>query len=139
MSKFVFILFVLGMLMIIGYSISHAYDQRQKAIVQLRKLVTQAGYRVIEISTINQYGTQGVMHFVVKFKDANDSYRVRNVKRDLNTWGSLTGDFYWDKPLKVADTLMMTSRLDSKEQIISDMDAEIKRLRKELDEAKKGD
>ncbi len=138
-NGFVWFLLIVGFVIFIGISIAYKREQEQIALEQLRKLVTQAGFRIIEISKISKTEPYGTIHFVLKFKDENDVYQERFAVREINSWGTLKADFYWNEPLQAVESSMVASRLDSKEQIISDMDAEIKRLRKELDEAKKGD
>lgn len=127
LCSFMLVVFILGVL--------YVNEQRDMANTELVKIIQQAGGSNITVEKLKRPGTQGVLHFVVNYVDIDGEYQTRQVTRSLNFWGSLTGDFHWDKPVK---TTSDNGRLASKEQIISDMDAEIKRLQEELVRAKKG-
>ena len=48
----------------------------------------------------------------------------------------ITNEFYWEKPLHTHKLATEKTYSRSKEEIISDMDAEIKRLQRELEIAR---
>lgn len=123
-----------SMLFIFILGILYVNEQIDEANAELVKIIQQTGGSNITLQKLKRLGTQGVLNFEVNYMDIDGNHQTRQVTRNLNFWGSLTGDFHWDKPLEI---LPDDSQLASKEQIISDMDAEIKRLQVELARKKK--
>lgn len=99
------------------------------AKAQIEKLVHQAGGQQIIIKKHTQWGHRNALLFEVKYIDSRGNYQTREVSAILNSWGFSVDAIHWDNPLQ---TPIDNGRLASKEQIISDMDAEIKRLQDEL-------
>ena len=107
-------------------------NQIQVAKRQLHKLVQQVGGQDIVIRRDDQWGQRGLLQFVIWYVGANGVKHKHRVTRHLDIWGGLKGDFFWDKPLQPASSEPETTCINSKEQLISEMDAEIERLQEEL-------
>ena len=73
---------------------------------------------------------------IVTYLDAQNENRIYYVSQKLNRQGRLDGTLIWSDPVTEKQFVMMMPSLDvpmsSKEQIISEMDAEIQRLRSVL-------
>lgn len=133
MESFFFSL--LGIVVIIGFIGLLIYSEQQfyKIQSELYKLVKQSGAQSINIERKRQFGEKGVYRFIVSFRDAKGKRQKRLVSRHIGGFGAPAGDFLWDKPLLDNEQeKQLSARLGSKEQIISEMDAEIKRLQEEL-------
>lgn len=133
------ILLFVGFIIFVVWSIFHSQKQNQKAKQQIVKLIKQIGGQNIIIEPYHVWGTRGVRHYNVWYVDGNGTRQRRRVSWDLDYWGSLKGASYWDKPLQMPNLVTEPANLSAKEQIVSEMDAEIKRLQKELKLARKED
>ena len=124
------VLFTIGILVM-----RHSINNRNKTIAQLIKIVQQAGGQNISVQESIRFVTiftkRGPIYFNVSYIDINGEYQTRQVSKKIDV-----DDFYWDKPVQMPEPSVDGGRLESKEQIISDMDAEIKRLQEELARAK---
>jgi hypothetical protein len=129
-------LLTVGLIIFVIWSIFYSQKQNQKAKQQVVKLIRRIGGQHIVIEHHHAWGNRGVIHFKVKYIDADGIRRRHRVSRHLNFWGTLTGDFLWDKPLQMPQPKNEIGKSSSKEQIISEMDAEIKRLQEELRRAR---
>ena len=132
------IIIMLGTILMIG-PVGNI-KQRYEARAELLRLVQQAGGQNIHVQDSPRFGNIGVLYFDVIYKDINGKYQTRKVARKISMWGwSLMDDFQWDKPLQMSKSSVQEVRLKSKEQIISEKAAEIKRLQEELARTKKKD
>lgn len=131
MTDWILVIFGLGLVISAIYL---EQIQRSRVEAQLIKLIEQTGGSKITVHYQRRFGVRGVMYFEVNFVDVNGVKQRRQVSRRMGFWSEPQGDFYWDKPL-TAQTVQNPSQ--SKEQIISNMDAEIKRLQKELEQARR--
>lgn len=137
MSEGIFPTFLtIASILFVIWNIIHSQKQKQKAKQQIVKRVQKIGGRHIVVEPHSISGATRVVTFKVKYVDVNGRKRRHIVSRHTNFWGSLIGDFLWDKPLKAPKPVEEIITPDSKEQIISDMDAEIKRLQEELRHAR---
>ena len=137
MSEEMFSVFLLGGLMVLLiWGLAKQNNQIQESKQRLRKLVEQVGGRDIVVWREHKWGQKGFYEFVVIYVDINGNKQKHRVTQHWNRWSGLRKEFYWDKPLQVPNTTPRVS--SSKEQIISEMDAEIKRLQEELQRARKG-
>jgi hypothetical protein len=128
---FTIVFFALGI-----YVMQHTGNERIQAKAELKKIVQQAGGQNIHVKDSTRLGTKGSVCFTISYIDINGEHQTRQASKKVDIW-SLVGDFYWDKPIQMSEPSVEEARLDSKEQIIGDMDAEINRLQEELDRAKK--
>ncbi|MCP4417803.1 MAG: hypothetical protein GY805_14355 [Chloroflexi bacterium] len=87
----------------------------------------------------DKWGQRGYFQFSLLYVDASGVKHKHRVSRNFDLWGGLKDDFFWDKPLQIPGSATESSNLRSKEQIISEMDAEIKQLQEKLKMAQKGD
>ena len=126
-----------GLFEILIWSIVKQNKQVQEAKLELRKLVQQAGGQNIVIWRDDKWGQRGFIHFVLLCEDSFGVKHKHRVTKHWNFWGGFQGEFFWDKPLQLATSTAPISSPSSKEQIISEMDAEIKRLQEELRHARK--
>ena len=126
----------ISLIIYVIWSIFYSQKQKQKAKQQIVKLVQKIGGRHIVVEPHSISGATRVVTFKVKYIDVNGNKRRHIVSRHTNFWGSLNGDFLWDKPLKIPAPAYEIVNPDSKEQVISEMDAEIKRLQEELRRAR---
>jgi len=126
-------IFILGWFILLITIGAYHSQQKDQATTQLVKIIKQAGGERIKVECVQKWGTKGVVTFTAVYH-LHDVYQYRKVQAELDDWGRFTGTYYWDKPLQ-PDHLSATSVISSKEQIISDMDAEIQRLRQELAQA----
>ena len=110
--------------------------QNETAKVQITKIVQQAGGSNITIESYPKHGGNRALSFKVSYVDINGDLQTRYVITHFDFLGFLTGAHYWDKPLQEQEATVDNTKLTSKEQIISDMDAEIKRLQEELSRTK---
>ena len=133
MDGFLFVIFVIVMIVIGIWGWMHEQEKKQKLLRELHKIVKQSGANNIHIQ--NSYGNseQGVYSFLVLYTDRTGQRQQRHVTRHTTKRPHGTTDFLWDKPLMAERDEASFARLSSKEQIISDMDAEIQRLRAELE------
>lgn len=127
------IVFVIGLLIAIWV---HEHNKKEKLKAELYKIVEQSGARNIHIQNGFGDSEHGVYSFVLTFTDRNGNRQKRHVTRHTTQRVNGTTDFLWDKPLLAEQDEHTHSRLSNKEQIISDMDAEIRRLRAELENAR---
>ena len=111
--------------------------QIEKAKAQIIKRVKQVGGKDITLEQQHKSGTKGILFFNVVYVDINEEHQTRCVTTHTDFWGFLTGEYYWDEPLQVLESPTDSTHLVSKEQIINDMDAEIKQLQEELARVKK--
>jgi len=131
-----FILFVIFVfLVILLVIIPHRQNEQAKA--HLIKIVKQAGGKDIALEQQYKSGTKGTLFFNIVYVDINEERQTRIVTTYTNIMGFLTGEYYWDKPIQAPESPVDNTRSASKEQVISDMDAEIKRLQEELARVKK--
>ncbi len=131
----IFLFFVVGICFIIGIWV-YEYNKKEKLKAELYKIVEQSGARNIHIKNGFGDSEHGVYSFVLTFTDRNGNRQKRHVTRHTTERANGTTDFLWDKPLLAEQDEHTRSRLSNKEQIISDMDAEIRRLRAELENAR---
>lgn len=112
--------------------------QIQKAERQLYKMAQQAGGRDIVVWRESKRAQKSFfIRFVLLYVDVNGVKHKHRVSRRLDGLDRLKDDFFWDKPLQISDLTAEPLNLSSKEQIISEMAAQIKRLQKELDLARR--
>ena len=130
---FFFLLFG-GLIIFVVWIIVKQNDQIQESKQQLHKLVQQAGGSDIVIWRERKWGQNGFIQFVLLYVDSNGIQQKHRVTQHWEGWGGLSKEFFWDRPLQVPNTAPPVS--SSKEQIISEMDAEIKRLQEELRRAR---
>jgi hypothetical protein len=130
------VLFFVGFIIFLTWSILHSQSQKQLAKQQIVKLIKQIGGQNIVVEHYHVWNNRGVAHFKVRYVDANGTRQRHRVTKNSNYWGTFIGDFYWDRPLQMPDTETPSTVSRSKEQIISEMDAEIKRLQEELGRAR---
>ena len=130
------VLFLVGMVIFLIWSLSYSQKQGKEAQQQIIKLIEQIGGRQIEIKPHYLIGARGIFYFKVTYVDVDGQRCHHFVSRVVNAWGTLQGDFLWDKPLKTPNIVEGAFTSSSKEQIINDMDAEIKRLQEELRRAR---
>jgi hypothetical protein len=96
-------LFLLALFLSIPFILYFSWTQRQEAESQLVKLIKQAGGDEITVQLRSHFGVRGVLHFDVYYVDINGVRQKRHVVRNIDLWGFLQGDFYWDKPLIMSD------------------------------------
>lgn len=137
MSEELFSVLLLGgLIVLLIWGLAKQNNQIQESKQQLRKLVQQIGGREIVIWREQKWGQKGFIQFVLLYVDANGVKQKHRVTQHYEAWGGLKKEFFWDKPLQQPNTAPQVSTSSSKEQIISEMDAEIKRLQKELRRAR---
>ena len=131
MSEELFFVLLLGGLMgVLIWGLAKQTNQIEESKQRLRKLAEQAGGRDIVVWREHKWGQKGFYEFVVIYVDVNRNKQKHRVIQHWEVWGGLSKEFFWDRPLQLANTAPRVS--SSKEQIISEMDAEIKRLQEEL-------
>jgi hypothetical protein len=112
--------------------------QRKEARAELLDIIQQAGGKNIYVQEQRPLGIKRTALFDVSYDDINGKHQTHRVSRETNIWGmSLRSDFHWDRPLQTSELPVQEVSSESKEQIISEMDAEIKRLQEELARTKK--
>jgi len=121
-----------GLIVILIWGLAKQNSQIQEAKQQLRKLVQQAGGQNIVIWRDDKWGQRGFFQFVLLYEDANGIKHKHRVTKHVDLWGGFEEAFFWDKPLQLPGQAALPSPSSSKEQLISEMDAEIKRLQEEL-------
>ncbi len=126
------LLLMVGAVVLLFWGISRQQNQIEATKEQLRKLAQQAGGRDIVIWREHGWGKNGYVQFVLLYVDANGVRQKHRIAKHLDGWGALRDDLFWDKPLQLPNIAPLISTSSSKEQIISEMDAEIKRLQEEL-------
>lgn len=132
MEFFVFVGFILVFIILVLLLHNRL---RTEAETQIKKLVKQAGGKQITIEESNQFKSRkGIFRFKVTYFDSNRTLQTRYATAIVERLGSSIDVIHWDQPLQAP---VDNTRLESKEQIISDMDAEIKRLQDELARVKK--
>lgn len=99
---------------------------KNKGKEQLIKIVEGTGATDVRVQSLN--GGNNVIRFTVRYVDVDGMRQIRHVTQDVGPFGELNGDFYWDKPLEVTRPPLSPT----KEQLVSEMDAEIQRLRRAL-------
>jgi hypothetical protein len=133
---------IAGFIVLIIIIVMHSIEEDKKEKAKIIKLVQQAGGKDVKIRRpIQVGGGRGggrVAYFDVSYTDVNGERQTRQASkiRDGLGW-SLVGDFYWDKPMQMPEPPVEWAQVASKEQIISEKAAEIKRLQEELARAKK--
>ena len=131
MSEELFFVLLLGGLMgVLIWGLAKQTNQIEESKQRLRKLAEQAGGRDIVVWREHKWGQKGFYEFVVIYVDVNRNKQKHRVTQHWEVWGGLSKEFFWDRPLQLANTAPRVS--SSKEQIINEMDAEIKRLQEEL-------
>ena len=131
MSEELFFVLLLGGLMgVLIWGLAKQTNQIEESKQRLRKLAEQAGGRDIVVWREHKWGQKGFYEFVVIYVDVNRNKQKHRVTQHWEVWGGLSKEFFWDRPLQLANTAPRVS--SSKEQIINQMDAEIKRLQEEL-------
>ncbi|MCA9898002.1 MAG: hypothetical protein H6654_06475 [Ardenticatenaceae bacterium] len=124
-------LLMAGLIVILIWGIAKQNSQIQEAKQQLRKLVQQAGGQNIVIWRDDKWGQRGYFQFVLLYEDVNGIKHKHRVTKHVDLWGVFEEAFFWDRPLQLPG-LAAPSPSSSKEQLVSEMDAEIKRLQEEL-------
>lgn len=108
---------------------------KTEAETRIRKLVKQAGGKQITVEEFNRFISRiDIFRFKVMYIDTNRTLQTRYATVIVERFGFSIDVIHWDQPLQPQ---IDNTRLESKEQIISDMDAEIKRLQAELARMKK--
>ena len=131
MSEELFFVLLLGGLMgVLIWGLAKQTNQIEESKQRLCKLAEQAGGRDVVVWREQKLGQKGFYEFVVIYVDVNRNKQKHRVTQHWEVWGGLSKEFFWDRPLQLANTAPRVS--SSKEQIISEMDAEIKRLQEEL-------
>ena len=131
MSEELFFVLLLGGLMgVLIWGLAKQTNQIEESKQRLRKLAEQAGGRDVVVWREQKLGQKGFIQFVLSYVDSNGIKQKHRVTQHWEVWGGLSKEFFWDRPLQLANTAPRVS--SSKEQIISEMDAEIKRLQEEL-------
>ena len=133
MDGFWFFIIILVVICIGFWGWMHEQEKKKKMQNELYKIVKQTGATNIHIQNSFGDSEHGVYSFLVLYTDRTGQRQQRHVTRHTTKRPHGTTDFLWDKPLMVERDEASFARLSSKEQIISDMDAEIQRLRAELE------
>ncbi|MCL4267691.1 MAG: hypothetical protein KJ069_31255 [Anaerolineae bacterium] len=136
MDGYVTYFFVIVLFALLIWSLAYQHQEQQKIKDELYKLVRQAGAQNISIERERFIGNRGLYFFSLTYQDAVGKWQSRQVSRQMGFLGQAQGEFMWDHPLISEPDPQLSSRLSSKEQIISDMDAEIKRLQQELEKSR---
>ena len=135
MSEELFFVLLLGGLMgVLIWGLAKQTNQIEESKQRLRKLAEQAGGRDIVVWREHKWGQKGFYEFVVIYVDVNGNKQKHRVTQHWEVWGGLSKEFFWDRPLQLVNTVPHVS--SSKEQIINEMDAEIKHLQEELRRAR---
>jgi len=135
MSEELFFVLLLGGLMgVLIWGLAKQTNQIEESKQRLRKLAEQAGGRDIVVWREHKWGQKGFYEFVVIYVDVNRNKQKHRVTQHWEVWGGLSKEFFWDRPLQLVNTVPHVS--SSKEQIINEMDAEIKHLQEELRRAR---
>ena len=133
----------IGLTILFSYRLWEPYMRMLKDI---RTEVAKLGGKHIEINLLNKGRDE--LHYVleVKFVDASGGEQLWYVHRLRNQLGHFVSDYLWSRSHEMPKQLAhgdvdlaetaVTLPTQSKEQIISEMDAEIKRLREELEQLK---
>jgi len=145
-------LIILAVAMIISAVYVDKNTEDEKA--SLAKFIEDSGGNNITIERIMKWNNQKFKHFHIHYRDSENKWRKAEVLCKFTAWGRSTNQFYWpipnEKILSSTDFDLKSfnndqlfphsnyrSGLSSKEQIISDLSNENRKLKTEIKKLRK--
>lgn len=120
----VFFWIIIGCFVLLMFYVTE--QNKDTATNQFRHMIESTGAKRVVIDS--RYDNLRALYTVL-YIDAYGRPQVRNARRDMGMMGVPTGDYYWDKPLESSPPALPSP---SKEQLVSEMSIEIRRLQRQL-------